>query len=164
MKSNLIVMGVCGTGKSTLGIALAEALGMHFIDGDDLHPSNNIDKMRQGQPLDDDDRWPWFDKIVQHLEADFPCIIACSALKFSYRERLRQSHQPLTFIFLDGLSELIEQRLHLRGGHFMQANMLSSQLNTLEKPIDEDDVLTLSISLPIDQQIKQVRALLINQA
>lgn len=157
MKSNLIIMGVCGTGKSTLGKALAKSLGVRFIDGDDLHPQANIDKMRAGKPLDDADRLPWFDSVVQQLDTQSPCIIACSALKRVYRQRLRESKTPLQFIFLDGPSDLIKQRLSNRDEHFMQASMLLSQLDTLEKPCDERDVITVSIAQSIAQQLEQIK-------
>lgn len=161
----VIVMGVSGCGKSTVAAGVAEALGSAMIDGDDLHLPESVAKMRAGIPLDDADRWPWLDRIGQSLltppgaEANHGCVIACSALKRVYRDRLREAAASVYFIFLDGDVTLIAERMAKRTGHYMQPGLLASQVRTLERPgHDETDVLRLDISQPIPALVAQAVA------
>ncbi len=148
----LVVMGVSGCGKSTLAHALAERLGLRMTDGDDLHLPESVAKMRAGIALDDADRWPWLDRIgdfvAQGDASAKGCVVACSALRRMYRDRIRARAGAVCFVFLDGDFTLIQERLRLRVGHYMQPGLLDSQFRTLERPqADETDV----ISLPIDE-------------
>lgn len=153
-----ILMGVSSTGKTTIGTALAEQFGMKLIDGDDLHPRANILKMGSGLPLNDDDRRPWLERIN---DAAFSLeqksengIIVCSALKKAYRDQIRQGNQKLTFLFLHGSFELIQQRMAQRKGHFMKTAMLQSQFDTLEIPqADESDVIFIDIDGTFEQVV-----------
>jgi len=151
----IIVMGVSASGKSVVGKRLACAIGACFVEGDDLHPPENIAKMISGSPLTDDDRWPWLDKvhgkIGRCLEAEGSVVVSCSALRRSYRDRLREGMTcRLQFVFLDGTRELLEKRIAHRATHFMPASLLASQLATLERPVDEKDVIVVSIDESID--------------
>jgi gluconokinase len=141
-------MGVSGSGKSTLATALAQRLGLRMVDGDDLHLPESVAKMRAGIALEDEDRWPWLDRVGQQL-AGSPSpgiVLACSALRQVYRERIRQNAASVQFVFLDGSFELIAQRLSQRVGHYMQAGLLESQFRTLERPAsEENDVVVLDI-------------------
>jgi gluconokinase len=136
----LILMGVSGSGKSTVGRTLAKVLEWDFIEGDDLHPPENVRKMSQGIPLQDSDRWPWLEAIRHNIEAlqadDRSAIITCSALKQSYRDLLQDGLGDLKFIYLKGSRETLQSRLEERQGHFMKEQMLDSQLATLEEPED----------------------------
>lgn len=133
-----VIMGVAGSGKTTVGSALAGKLGAPFYDGDVFHPPENVAKMRQGIPLEDEDRVPWLarlrDLIGEHLARGETAVIACSALKKQYRNRLRQGNEGLCLIYLQGSSALIEERLKARQAHFMKADMLQSQMAILEPP------------------------------
>jgi gluconokinase len=141
----IVVMGVSGCGKSFIGDRLAQALGGTFADADDFHPPANIEKMANGIPLTDADRWPWLDilreQIVSHRIRTAFYVLACSALKHSYRDRLRgdDSQEILNFVYLKGSKELILQRMEQRD-HFMPSALLDSQFNTLEEPQDAIDV------------------------
>lgn len=144
-----ITMGVSGSGKTTLGSRLAEHLGCQFIDGDDLHPQENVRKMKNSIPLNDDDRWPWFAKLADTINTKSPnagLIIACSALKRSYRDYLRaKSTGPLRFLFLDVPQTVILERLKKRDHHFMPIALLETQFATLEVLGEhEKDVLSIS--------------------
>ncbi|QUM77354.1 gluconokinase [Moritella sp. 24] len=152
----IIVMGVSGSGKSTIGLKLAQQLGVKFIDGDDLHPKANILKMAASQPLDDSDRKPWLERIrdacfsmEQKHEAG---VIVCSALRKDYRDQIREGNKAVTFIYLDGSFDLILTRMKERAGHFFSGEaMLQSQFNTLELPLSEEsDVLSVPIDGTID--------------
>jgi len=157
MSNKFIIMGVCGTGKTTLGLALAKTLGIDFCDGDDLHPAANIDKMSRGIPLNDHDRQPWLETIRDKLHANSGQIIACSALKQTYRNTLREGNAGLKFIFLQGDKKLIQQRLEQRQRHYMASNMLTSQLATLEPPAtEEDDVVWVDIQASTAQQLASI--------
>ena len=135
----VIVMGVSGSGKTTVGEMLAERLGCGFFDADDFHPATNVDKMRAGIPLTDDDRWPWLKALRQAIDdwqaAGESRVIACSALKAAYRDVL-SPHDDVVFAFLKGSAETIAGRLKARKGHYMNPNLLASQLATLEEPTD----------------------------
>ena len=163
--SSVIVMGVCACGKSTIGEQLAAKLGRKFIDGDDLHPRTNIQKMASGQPLDDEDRKPWLERIrdaAYSLEnKNEHGIIVCSALKQKYRDQIRDGNQNVTFLFLDGDMALILERMRQRQGHFMKAGMLKSQFETLEPPGEmENDVISIDISAPLPEVVQQAYQLL----
>jgi gluconokinase len=150
-------MGVAGSGKSTVGRKLAEALRGTFLDADDFHPPANVAKMRAGQPLDDADRAPWLDALAEQLgeRRGEPVVLACSALKESYRRRLQAAAPNLILVFLDGDPATIRRRLEERGGHFMPPSLLDSQLQTLETP---SDALRLDISEPVDVLVARILA------
>jgi carbohydrate kinase (thermoresistant glucokinase family) len=137
-QANIIVMGVSGSGKTTIGELLAQQLGRPFYDGDDYHSAANVAKMAAGHPLTDADRHDWLATLATHLgewEKEGGAVLACSALKEAYRQTLQAGEQlPLTWVFLDGSRELLEKRLEGRHDHYMKASMLDSQLDTLEKP------------------------------
>lgn len=158
----IIVMGVSGSGKSTVGERLAEAAGAAFIDGDDLHPPANIAKMSRGEALNDEDRAPWLKRIAataeQHVTAGNTVVIVCSALKKQYRDIFRKHISHVSFVFLDGRFELIKRRMEARQAHFMKAEMLVSQFNTLERPAaGEQDVYAVDIELPIEELVADIQ-------
>ena len=148
----LVVMGVSGSGKSTVAAQLAQRLGLPFVDGDDLHPQSNVDKMQSGIPLEDADRWPWLDKVAETLQrrsdAEGGVVLACSALRRIYRDRLRAgTGGRVRFAFLDVGMEEIAARLSRRQHHFMPSQLLQSQFATLERPAaDEIDVVAVPAS------------------
>jgi carbohydrate kinase (thermoresistant glucokinase family) len=154
----IVVMGVTGSGKSSFGSALARTLACDFVDGDDLHPAANIEKMREGRPLDDADRAPWLRAIAAEL-ADHDShpagvVVACSALKRMYRDALR-SVKGVQFVFLNADRALIEQRFKTRTGHFMPGTLIASQFAALERPpATESDVLTVDAALPVDAAVR----------
>lgn len=152
----LIVMGVAGSGKSTIGQQLADRLGWPFYDGDEFHPAANVDKMRQGQALTDEDRSGWLsaliDVIHNHIKQNQSAVVACSALKQQYRERL-QVDASVRFIYLRGNYDLIEARLRQRAGHYMPPSLLASQFAALEEP---PDVLTIDIGQPPEQIVAEI--------
>lgn len=150
----VVVMGVSGTGKSTIGLALADALGLPFLEGDDLHPDTNIAKMAAGIPLTDADRWPWLDAIAAEL--DHPVVAACSALKRSYRDKLRASAPDLVFVYLHGTPELLASRMARRDGHFMPTALLASQLATLEEPASDEGAIPVNVALRPDEIVALV--------
>ena len=154
----IIVMGVSGSGKTTIGQRLADELGWPFYDGDDFHPPANVEKMRQGGSLTDDDRAPWLTALRQLIDdvlaSNQSAIIACSALKQAYRDRLADPHQNVMFVYLKGSYALIRQRLLERHGHFMRAGLLASQFETLEEP---ERALTVDITQEPGVIIAQVR-------
>lgn len=149
----LVVMGVSGSGKSTVGAALAQRLGVPFEDADDLHPAANIAKMSAGQPLDDHDREPWLERIGEWLatRADGG-VVSCSALKRSYRDHLRRHVPALEFVHLEGSHEVIARRQASRPGHFMPASLLASQFATLE-PLEADEH---GIVVDVDQSVDAI--------
>ena len=154
----LIVMGVSGCGKSTMAAALSERLDLDMVDGDDLHLPESVAKMRAGVALQDDDRWPWLDRIGDYLSQPHAQgrVVACSALKRVYRDRIREQAGDVCFVFLDGDFDLIQKRMHQRVGHYMQPGLLDSQFRTLEKPqADEPDVIRLPITKPVQDMVEQ---------
>lgn len=154
----LIVMGVSGCGKSTMAAALSDRLGLDMVDGDDLHLPESVAKMRAGVALQDDDRWPWLDRIGNYLSQPHAQgrVVACSALKRAYRDRIREQAGDVCFVFLDGEFELIQKRMQQRVGHYMQPGLLDSQFRTLEKPqADESDVIRLPITEPVQDMVEK---------
>lgn len=149
------VMGVAGCGKSTVGAGLAVALGARFMEADVYHPPSNIEKMTAGIPLTDEDRWPWLDALGAAAPREGVCVIACSALRRVYRERLKEAAgEPVLFIHLAGEQASIAARMSGRRGHFMPATLLDSQFATLEPPQPDEWRLSLDISQPPEILIK----------
>ncbi|RUM07250.1 gluconokinase [Rhizobium chutanense] len=151
----IIVMGVSGCGKSSVGEKLAGALHLAFIEGDALHPAANVEKMSKGIPLTDEDRMPWLDRIGEDMQASLEkgegIIVSCSALKRIYRDRLRAAvGGNLFFVYLEGSKALLTQRMGERKGHFMPVSLLESQLATLEVPTGEPGVVTVDIDDTVD--------------
>lgn len=142
----IVLMGVAGCGKSSIGAALSALLSIPYIDGDDLHPAANVAKMAAGTPLTDDDRWPWLDACAETLSRG-NVILGCSALKRAYRDRLRRAG-GLRFIHLSGPRDLIAARMAQRSGHYMPLSLLDSQFAALEPPTPDEDALTISIDQP----------------
>jgi gluconokinase len=138
----LVVMGVAGCGKSTVGAALATRLGWRYAEGDDFHPQANVDKMRAGKPLDDADRRPWLAAIARWMDAQadahVPAVIACSALKRRYRDFLREGRPQVWFLYLRVPREILQRRLETRRHEYMPASLLDSQLATLEEPARDE--------------------------
>ncbi len=156
-----IVMGVSGCGKTTVGMALADKLGCPFFDGDDFHPPENVAKMAGGVPLNDVDRHPWLarlhDLLAGYVAQGETAVLACSALKKKYRDQLRVNHETC-FIFLHGNFDLIWERMQARQNHYMKAEMLQSQFDTLEAPGAEE-----AITINIDKDIERIIELIENQ-
>ena len=150
----LIVMGVSSSGKSSIGKALAERLGWGFADGDDFHPKANVEKQRAGQPLTDEDRWPWLQSIADEIDRvtaeGGKLVVACSALKRVYRELLVHGRHDIRIVYLDGSKELIAKRMAARKNHFMPPSLLDSQFKTLEVPGTDERVIRVSIDDDID--------------
>lgn len=145
----VVVMGVSGCGKSTLGALLAKAFGCPFLEGDDYHSPQAVEKMRRGSPLTDEDRWPWLDRLAQAsattMKTHGVVVTACSALRLAYRDRLRARIGPPTrFILLENSRDQILARLNNRPGHYMPASLLDSQFATLERPSREENAMILS--------------------
>ena len=159
----VVVMGVAGSGKTTVGNLLASRNGGNFYDADDFHPPANIAKMASGMPLDDDDRAPWLARLREEVIDITPpgtlAVLACSALKKAYREQLGVGKMGVALVFLDGSADTLAARLEARPGHFMKAGMLTSQLATLEKP-DEDEGVTVSIDQPMEEVVGEIERLL----
>jgi len=157
---SIILMGVSGSGKSTVAAALAQAINAKFIDGDDLHPRANIQKMASGEPLNDDDRAPWLlrlnDAAYSLRHKNETGIIVCSALKRRYRDALREGNEGMIFLYLKGSYEVILSRLQARAGHFMPKDLLKSQFDALEEPgEDETDVLRVNIDHSLDGVVER---------
>ena len=150
MNLRMVIMGVSGCGKSSVGEGVSARLGIPYSDGDDLHPAENVAKMRAGVPLTDADRWPWLDRIAQVLAEEAPVIVGCSALKRVYRDRIRAAGK-VTFIHLVGSRDLIAARMAERTGHYMPLSLLDSQFAALEPPGSEE-----AIAVSIDQTLAQI--------
>ncbi|MCJ8520798.1 gluconokinase [Pseudorhizobium tarimense] len=155
----VIVMGVSGAGKSSIGERLAARLGCEFAEGDRLHPAANVEKMAKGIPLTDEDRWPWLDligkELAQCIEKGEDIVVSCSSLKRVYRDRMRKAAGGrLRFVFLKGTPELLEVRMGERTGHFMPLSLLQTQLATLESPEGEEGVVTVDIDATLDEIVE----------
>jgi len=152
-----IVMGVSGSGKTSVGKLLAEQLGWEFYDADDFHPPENVAKMANGMPLSDSDRAPWLavlNKLISaSLKANRPGVLACSALKEWYRQQLMDGNDGVQIVYLKGSYDLIWSRMEKRTNHYMKPHMLKSQFDTLEEP---NDALTTNISMPIDEIVQAI--------
>jgi carbohydrate kinase (thermoresistant glucokinase family) len=157
----IIIFGVSGAGKTTVGKLLAHQLHWRFIEADDFHPSANIEKMRNGQPLTDEDRWPWLEKLRQQIKALLAAresgVLACSALKRTYRERLRVCGS-VRFVFLRGDYALVERQLRSRHAHFMNPALLTSQFDALEEPCADENVLTVQLGRDAEEIVTEIEA------
>jgi gluconokinase len=156
----VIVYGVSGAGKTTIGQLLARQLGWHFIEADDFHPAANIEKMHSGRPLTDEDRWPWLDRLRKQIKRSLAArengVLACSALKRTYRERLHVSGE-VKFVFLRGDYALIGEQLSQRRGHFMNPRLLRSQFADLEEPKTDEDVLTIELGGTPRELVEEIK-------
>jgi gluconokinase len=155
---HIVVMGVSATGKTTVGEQLAEELGCEFIEGDELHPRRNIEKMESGVPLTDEDRWPWLQAIAEMVAVkDYEgvsTVVTCSALKHSYRDVLRDA-APTFFVHLHAPFEVLEQRMQERTKHFMPTTLLKSQFDTLEELGDDEEGAVVDVSPPVDEVVEE---------
>ena len=155
----IIICGVSGAGKTTVGKLLAGELGWRFIEADDFHPAANIQKLRIGHPLTDEDRWPWLDclrkQIEQLLAAGENAVLACSALKRAYRDRLRVSGE-VKFVFLRGDYALVEKQLRGRRGHFMNPDLLRSQFDDVQEPRADERALTVGLGRTLQEIVEQI--------
>jgi carbohydrate kinase (thermoresistant glucokinase family) len=149
-----VVMGVSGSGKTTIGRALADALGAEFLEGDQFHPEANIAKMSRGEPLTDDDRWPWLDRMADKLArartAGRSVVLASSALKRAYRDRLRRGAPDLRLVYLKGEKALVAERLRARKNHFMPPGLLDSQFAALEEPGPDESPVVIDVTPPAE--------------
>jgi len=156
----LIVMGVSGSGKSTIAARLAGRLSWTFEDGDRFHPASNVAKMSAGQPLTDEDRWPWLQAIADEIDrvcaAGGHVVIACSALKRTYRDVLVHGRRDIRIVFLAGIQPLIADRLARRKGHFMPPGLLDSQFRTLEPPGPDENPVTVSIDASVETIVDDI--------
>jgi gluconokinase len=156
----IIIFGVSGAGKTTVGKLLARELGWRFLEADDFHPATNIEKMRNGHPLTDKDRWPWLEELRQQIErllsAGENTVLACSALKRAYRDHLRVSDE-VKFVFLRGAYAVVEKQLHNRSGHFMNPVLLQSQFDDLEEPQPDENVLTIQLGRTPQQIVEEIK-------
>ena len=161
----LIVMGVSGSGKSTVAAELAKRLEWTFEDGDRFHPPGNVAKMSAGHPLTDEDRWPWLQAIADEIDrvcdARGHVVVACSALKRAYREILVHGRSDIRIVFLDGSKTLIADRLAKRKNHFMPPGLLDSQFKTLEPPQADENPITVSIDAPVETIVNNIVALVL---
>jgi gluconokinase len=160
MSLRIVLMGVSGCGKTTVGRALADALGCRFYDGDDFQPEENVAKMAGGIPLTDADRWPWLERLHallrEHAQRDRTVVLACSALKRGYRERLCAGVHGVRIVHLQGDFDLIYARMQERPGHYMKPDLLLSQFETLEPPAPEE-ALILDIAEPVETVVRRIR-------
>ena len=156
----IIIFGVSGAGKTTVGELLARKLGWRFLEADDFHPAANIEKMRSGRPLNDEDRWPWLDNLREQIERSLAAgenaVLACSALKRAYRDRLRVD-EKVKLVFIHGDYALIEKQLRSRHGHFMNPGLLQSQFDDLEEPKQDEDVLTIELGPAPRQLVEEIK-------
>lgn len=160
----IVVMGVSGVGKTTLGRRLAHALGWEYAEGDAYHPAENVEKMRTGSPLNDADRWPWLDAMASDIDRwladDRPHVLACSALKRAYRERLIGNRYGVRLVALEGAEDLIRARMEQRADHYMPPALLTSQLATLEPPAVDERPITINVDAEPERCVAVIRAAL----
>jgi gluconokinase len=149
----VLVMGVAGVGKTTIGEALAQALGARFIDADDYHPPANVAKMKAGIPLQDADRWPWLARLNEELKRHRNAVLACSALREAYRDRLGSGVPEFKVVYLHGTAELIRERMKTRQHRYMPAALLDSQLATLEPPAD---AIAVDVAAPLEESVAAI--------
>ena len=156
----IVVMGVAGSGKSTIAAELARRLGWRFAEGDAFHPAANVEKMRQGIALDDTDRWPWLDAIAAWVHetrrGGGRCVVACSALKRAYRERIAAGRDDVRFVYLQGTYDLVSRRMASREGHYMPLALLRSQYDTLEEPGTEENPIVLSVERTPEELVTRI--------
>jgi len=154
------MMGVSGSGKTTVGDRLAHRLGWAFKEGDDLHPPANIAKMKAGQPLTDDDRAPWLAAVARWIDdwrrSGISGVITCSALKHTYRRVLADGRPQVRFVYLKGDAALLSHRLARRRGHFMPPSLLASQFDDLEPPAPEEGALVVGVGQPVEAQVEAI--------
>jgi gluconokinase len=159
---HIVLMGVAGSGKTSVAHALVERSSRQFAEADDFHPEANVAKMAAGQPLTDADRAPWLaalrDWLTEQADAGHSTVITCSALKRSYRDTLREARGRVVFVHLDGSRELLAQRIGGRTGHYMPASLLGSQLDTLEPLEPDEDGFTLDIAASVDELADEIVA------
>ncbi len=157
----IVIMGVSGCGKTTIASSLAETLGGAYLEGDSFHPPENKEKMGQGIPLNDDDRWPWFDILIEAahdtLKESMTPVLSCSALKQTYRDYLFSTFENYRLIYLEGSFELIKSRMDARDHEYMTSDLLKSQFQTLEEPEISENTLTLSIEKTPDELLEKIR-------
>jgi gluconokinase len=157
----VIIFGVSGAGKTTVGKLLARELGWRLIEADDFHSAANIEKMRSGRPLTDEDRWPWLERLREQIERSLAAgenvVMACSSLKRAYRDYLRVSDE-VKFVFLRGDFALIQKQLRSRPAHFMNPALLQSQFDDLEEPRPAEDVLTIELGRTPEKIVNEIEA------
>jgi gluconokinase len=157
----IVIFGVSGAGKTTVGKLLARGLGWHFVEADDFHPAANIEKMRSGRPLTDEDRSPWLERLREEIKrlvaAGENAVLACSALKRAYRDRLRVSNE-VKFVFLRGDLALVQKQLRRRRAHFMNPALLQSQFDDLQEPGPDEDVLTIELGRTPEEIVNEIEA------
>jgi len=158
-----VLMGVSGSGKTSIGAALSERLGWPFLDGDDFHPPENVAKMKSGTPLTDEDRWPWLDRLNAELRArearSESAVIACSALRQAYRARLSRGLANWRLVFLHGSFELLRRRAEERKHRYMPASLLQSQFDTLEPPAQ---AIHIDVAEPLGRSVEKIRQALLD--
>jgi gluconokinase len=158
----VLVMGVSGSGKTTVGRLLAHRTGWPFLDADDLHPPRNLAKMRDGVPLTDADRWPWLAEVAQWIaqHANAGCVVACSALKRAYRDLMREADPDMRLVYLTGRREDIIERINRRAGHFFPHTLVASQFADLEPPTPDEDPIIVPIGRTPGDEVDAVVAAL----
>jgi gluconokinase len=156
----VLVMGVSGSGKTTIGALLAGRLGWPYAEADDFHPPENVAKMAAGHPLTDADRWPWLDAIGRWIDerraAGESAVVTCSALKRSYRDHLRRDRPEVYVVYLHGSKELIAERMVARQGHFFRAELLDSQFADLEPPVPDEGILTVEVTADPPEIVEEI--------
>jgi gluconokinase len=156
----VIVFGVSGAGKTTVGKLLARGLSWHFVEADDFHPTANIEKMRSGRPLTDEDRWPWLERLREEIKrlvaTGKNAVVACSALKRAYRDRLRVGNE-VKFVFLRGDFVLVQKQLRGRRSHFMNPDLLQSQFDDLEEPQADENVFTIELGRTPKEIVNEIK-------
>jgi gluconokinase len=156
----IIIFGVSGAGKTTVGKLLARSRGWHFVEADDFHPAANIEKMRRGHPLTDEDRWPWLERLREQIKrsvaAEENAVLACSALKRAYRHRLRVSDE-VKFVFLRGDYAVVEKQLRGRHGHFVNSELLQSQFDDLEESQPDEHALTIGLGRTPEGIVEEIK-------